>query len=319
MKQQQIIECVANVSEGRDVWVVEQIARAIDAQPGSSLLHVDRGVAAHRTVYTFAGEASAVCRAAFAMVERAAELIDMSVHSGEHPRIGAVDVLPLVPVSGISLDDCVVLARDLSGRIYRELAIPVYNYEAAASVPERRLLESVRRGEYEGLAAKMIMPGWEPDFGTSEFTQIVARSGAVIVGARNFLIAVNFNLDTESVAVARAVARRVRESGYGGVPGTLPGCKAIGWYIPEYGCAQVSMNITDINRVALHEAFMEVERVADEMGYRVTGTEIIGLIPQRVLSEAGEEMIARMNLSDIVPFVARDRVIEQLLARRGIM
>lgn len=342
----QIIECVPNFSQGRDVEVIEAIANAVREVDGVSLLHVDSGFAANRTVYTFAGEPEAVCEAAFRAVKVASELIDMREHRGEHPRLGATDVLPLVPISGITLAECVELAHRLSDRIAGELGIPVYNYEAAARVPGRRNLEVVRAGEYESLPSKIIDPLWRPDYGEPCFTERVARSGATIVGARDFLIAVNFNLDTSSVEIAQAIARDVRQSGRVidpaqwsyvqgywqrhsfGIPrtkvrvhGTLRGCKAIGWYIEEYGKAQVSMNITDISLTPLHIAFEQVCRAAAVRGVRVTGTEIIGLIPLRVLQEAvqyfgceWEQLIELMGLNELSPFEPEQRVIERRIS-----
>ncbi len=347
-----IVECVPNFSEGRDKRVIGEITAAIESVEGVKLLDVDPGEATHRTVVTFVGEPEAVVEAAFRGVKRAAELIDMRRHHGAHPRMGATDVLPLIPVSGITLEECADLARTLARRIADELAVPTYCYEAAAFTPERRNLAVCRQGEYEALPEKLAHAASAPDFGTRPYDEGVARTGATAVGARDFLVAVNFNLNTTSTRRANAIAFDVREKGRpvregnpitGKIvkdadgnpvmrPGTLPGTKAIGWYIEEYGIAQVSMNITDIARTPLHVAFDEVCRKADERGVRVTGTEIVGLVPKRALVEAGrhflhkqrrstgvsEEEIVRMavksmGLDDLKPFVAEEKVIEYLL------
>lgn len=332
-----LIECVPNFSEGRNPQVIESIASVIRGAEGVELLNVDPGFATNRTVMTFVGSPEAVVEAAFLAVKRASELIDMRHHTGAHPRMGATDVLPLVPVAGVTLEECAALARQLAKRIADELHIPTYNYEAAAATPARRNLANVRSGEYEGLEAKMKQPDWAPDFGGTAYTEQAARSGATIVGARDFLVAVNYNLNTTSTRRANAIAFDVREKGrtVDGVttPGTLKGCKAIGWFIDEYGIAQVSMNITDINTTPLHIAFDEVCRAANERGVRVTGVEIVGLVPLRVLTEAGKYFLRKqqrsvgvgedelvriacrtMNLSEISEFNPQERVIEYLIA-----
>jgi len=329
---QRIIECVPNFSEGRDRKIIDSIAEAI-ASAGPKVLNIDPGEAANRTVITFAGAPEDVCEAAFRGVSRAAELIDMRNHHGTHPRSGATDVLPLVPISGVTLEECAVMARDLAKRIYDELGIACYCYEAAAFRPEFRNLAVCRAGEYEALPEKLADPARRPDFGPSEMTEAVAKSGAVNVGARNYLIAVNFNLDTTSVRLANSIAFDVREKGRMApdgttqIPGRLKGCKALGWYIEEYGIAQVSMNITDIEATPLHVAFEEVCRAAEERGVNVTGTEIIGLVPEMVLTEAGkyflggdadaDELISAaieaMGLSDLRPFDPSKKIIEYLL------
>ena len=309
----QLVECVPNFSEGRNVETINAIADAIRSVDGVRVLHIDRGEAANRTVITFMGSVGAVVEAAFRMVKRASELIDMRLHKGEHPRIGATDVLPLVPLKNITLEECAQLARALAERIYKELGIPVYCYEAAAFLPEHINLADCRRGEYEGLEAKMLDAVMRPDFG-HEYTAQAARSGASVVGARNFLIAVNFNLNTASREVASAIAARVRASGevcrdaQGDIvrdeegravrrPGLLRGCKAIGWYIEEFGCAQVSMNINDVKICPIHTAYETVCRVAREMGAEVTGTELIGLIPEDCMLEAGRHFAAKRGVS----------------------
>ena len=302
-----IVECVPNFSEGRDAEVIRRIVQAIsDAETGGErvqVLDVDTGEAANRTVVTFMGEAEAVCEAAFQGVRTAAELIDMRQQHGTHPRIGATDVLPLVPLSGITLEECATLVRNLAARIYKELGIPCYCYEAAAFRPERKNLAVCRAGEYESLPEKIEDPLRRPDFGPPHYDDRTARTGATIVGARNILIAVNFNLDSTSAAIASEIACDVREKGrkVNGewVRGFLKGCKAIGWYIEEYGIAQVSMNITDIQATPLHKAYEEVCRAAAARGVKVTGTEIIGLVPRSVLEEAAIQM---MHLDDLRPF-----------------
>lgn len=349
----QIIECVPNFSEGRDMNVINRIVDSISSVEGVKVLDVDPGEATNRTVVTFAGSPEAVVEAAFQSVRKAAELIDMRHHTGAHPRIGATDVLPLIPVSGITLQECAELARKLARRIAEELEVPTYCYEAAAFTPARKNLAVVRKGEYEALPERADKDGEAPDFGARKFDEKMARSGATVVGARDFLIAVNFNLNTTSTRRANAIAFDVREKGRpmrqgpkvtdkpvideNGktvmIPGTLKGTKAIGWYIDEYGIAQVSMNITDINTTPLHKAFEEVCRAADERGVRVTGTEIVGLVPRRTLIEAGKYFLGKqqrstgisddeivriaiksMGLDDLKPFVPEEKIIESLIA-----
>ncbi len=348
-----IIECVPNFSEGRDPEKIRKITDAITAVKGVRLLDVDPGEATNRTVVTFVGEPEAVVEAAFQGIRRAAELIDMRTHHGAHPRMGATDVCPLIPVAGVTLEECAEMSRKLAERVADELGIPTYCYEAAAHRPERKNLAVCREGEYEALPKKMGDPEKGPDFGNRPFDEAVARTGSTTIGARDFLIAVNFNLNTTSTRRANAIAFDVREKGRpvreGGKltgkplkdeqgrpimqPGTLPGTKAIGWFIDEYGIAQVSMNITDIARVPLHVAFDEVCRAARERGLRVTGTEIVGLVPKRTLIDAGkyflhkqqrsagipDEEIIRiavksMGLDELKPFDAKEKVIEYLVA-----
>ena len=348
----QIVECVPNYSEGRDKSVIDNIVAAIGSVEGVKVLDVDPGEATNRTVVTFVGEPAAVCEAAFRGAAKAQELIDMRHHHGAHPRSGATDVLPLIPVSGITLEECASLARELAKRLYEELGIPCYCYEAAAFKPERKNLAVCRAGEYEALPEKIADPARRPDFGPTAYNDTVARCGATNVGARNFLVAVNFNLNTTSTRRAMAIAFDVREKGRkareGGsltgkllkdekgeqiwIPGTLKGCKAIGWYIDEYGIAQVSMNITDIDATPLHVAYEEVSRAAAARGLRVTGAEIVGLVPKRVLLEAGKFYLARqqrslgideseilkiavksMSLDDLKPFNPKEKVIEFLM------
>ena len=291
-----IIECVPNFSEGRDMTVIDKITAEIKKVSGVKLLDVDPGYDTNRTVVTFVGEPEPVKQAAFAAVKKSHELIDMRHHKGAHPRFGACDVCPIIPVSGVTMDECVEIAHDLGKRLGEELDYPVYFYEYAATKPERRNLATVRSGEYEGLEAKLKDPNWKPDFGPAEFRP---TKGATAVSARDFLIAVNFNLNTTSTRRANAIAFDVREKGrpvrdghpitgkpkkdeQGNIimqPGTLKCTKAIGWYIDEYGIAQVSMNMTNLNVTPLHVAFDEVCRCAQNRGIRVTGTEIVGLVP----------------------------------------
>lgn len=347
-----IIECVPNFSEGRDKGIIRQITDEIEHSEGVKLLDVDPGEATNRTVVTFVGEPEAVVEAAFKAVKKAGKLIDMRQHHGAHPRMGATDVLPLVPVSGITLEECAQLSRKLAERIANELSIPCYCYEAAAFTPERKNLAVCRAGEYEALPEKLSCPEKAPDFGARPYDEGVARTGCTTVGARDFLIAVNYNLNTTSTRRANAVAFDVREKGRPKregnpitgkpmrdengnpimIPGTLKATKAIGWYIEEYGIAQVSMNITDINVTPLHVAFDEVCRCAQNRGLRVTGTEIVGLMPERCLIEAGKYFLRKQNrslgipkediiniavksmgLDDLKPFNPAEKVVEYLL------
>ena len=316
-----IIECVPNFSEGRDREKIKAITDAICSVKGISLLDVDPGEATNRTVVTFVGAPEAVVEAAFLGIKKAAEVIDMRGHHGAHPRMGATDVCPLIPVAGVTLEECAELARQLAKRVADELGIPTYCYEAAAFTPERKNLAVCRAGEYEALPEKMGDEQKGPDFGNRPFDENVARTGATTIGARDFLIAVNYNLNTTSTRRANAIAFDVREKGRpmreGGkvtgkpikdadgntimIPGTLKGTKAIGWYIDEYGIAQVSMNITDIAATPLHLAFDEVCRAADARGVRVTGTEIVGLVPKRTLIDAGKYFLRKQQRSTGIP------------------
>jgi len=337
--EKRIIECVPNFSEGRDMNIIKQITGAIESVEGVRLLDVDPGRDTNRTVVTFVGEPEAVVEAAFRGVRKASELIDMSKHHGEHPRMGATDVCPLVPVSGLTMEETVVYARRLAERIGEELSIPVYCYENAAFEEKRRNLASCRAGEYEGLRKKLADPEWKPDFGPSVFN---VRSGATAVGARDFLVAFNINLNTTSTRRANAIAFDVREKGrmvkgengqMVNVPGTLKCVKAIGWYIKEYGIAQISMNLTNISVTPVHIAFDEVCRKAEARGIRVTGSELVGLIPLKSMLEAGryflekqerstgvpdEELVKiaakSMGLSDINRFDPREKIIEYVIA-----
>lgn len=306
-----IMECVPNYSEGRDKTVINQIADAIGSVSAVKVLNVDPGADANRTVITFAGEPEAVSEAAFRGAKAASELIDMSRHHGTHPRIGATDVLPFVPVRGITLDECARLARELGRRMADELGIPVYLYEAAALRPEFRNLAVCRAGEYEGIAEKLADPACSPDLLPSGVSNH-KRSGCSVVGARDFLIAVNFNLATTSVDTATAIARQVREHGYQGRPGTLKCVKAIGWYIPEYGFAQVSCNLTNFHVTSLRQLFDEVSRVALLQDTRVTGTEIIGLVPEEALFP---DAVSYLGLDQLRPFRLEEKVLEYVLNR----
>lgn len=356
IQSKRIIECVPNFSEGRDKGIIRQITNVIEQVDGVKLLDVDPGEATNRTVVTFVGEPEVVVEAAFRSVKKAAELIDMRQHHGAHPRMGATDVLPLVPVSGITLEECALLARQLAERIANELQIPCYCYEAAALKQERKNLAVCREGEYEALPDKLRSPEKAPDYGAREFDDAVARTGCTAVGARDFLIAVNFNLNTTSTRRANAIAFDVREKGRPKregnpivgkpikdadgnpvmLPGTLKGTKAIGWYIEEYGIAQVSMNITDIHQTPLHIAFDEVCRCAQSRGLRVTGTEIVGLVPERTLLDAGKYFLNKqhrsggipkqdilhiavksMGLDDLKPFIPKEKVVEYLIDAEG--
>lgn len=348
-----LIECVPNFSEGRDMSVIRQITDEIERIDGVKLLDVDPGATTNRTVVTFVGTPDEVIEAAFQAVKKAQELIDMRHHKGDHPRFGATDVCPLVPISGVTMEEAAEYARRLGKRIGDELGIPVYLYENAAAVGKRRNLANCREGEYEGLKDKLSSADWKPDFGPTEFGESVARSGATAVGARDFLIAVNFNLNTTSTRRANAIAFDVREKGRPKreghpitgkivtdesgepvmIPGTLKGTKAIGWFIAEYGIAQVSMNITNLSETPLHVAFDEVSERARLRGLRVTGLEIVGLVPKKAIIDAGNYYLAKqqrslgiteaevikiaiksMGLDDLKPFDPAEKIIEYVLA-----
>jgi glutamate formiminotransferase / formiminotetrahydrofolate cyclodeaminase len=344
-----LIECVPNFSEGRDAAIIGQITDAIESVEGIRLLNIDRGLGANRTVVTFIGEPLQVVEAAFLAIQRASELIDMRLHSGEHPRIGATDVCPLIPICGITMEETVELARNLAQRVGNELNIPVYCYEYAAFTEVRRSLAHCRSGEYEGLKEKMERAEWQPDFGPFGFN---AGAGATIIGARNFLIAYNVNLNTASVELAKSIASEVRELGKFKFqkdpstrkvlrdekgeplkqPGGLPKVRAIGWHIQEYGRAQVSMNLMDMHITPMHKAFEEVKKKAQGKGADVTGSELIGLVPLEAMLEAGiyfrkkndlsldvsqkdliETAIESLGLNDVAPFNPDKKIIEYLL------
>ncbi len=348
----QLIECVPNISEGKDMAKIKAIASQVETVDGVKLLDIDPGQATNRTVITFVGEPEKVVEAAFRLIAKAKELIDMRTHKGEHPRFGATDVCPLVPVSGISMEETAGWARKLGKRVGEELHIPVYLYENAATEEKRRNLANVRKGEYEGLRDKLQEPGWKPDFGPSEWNEEMARSGAVAIGARDFLVAYNVNLNTTSTRRANAIAFDIREAGRvkrkgnpltgeivrdekGNpvrIPGKFKGVKGIGWYIDEYGIAQVSYNITDINKAPVHLVFDETVKAADKRGIRVTGSEIIGLVPKKVLIDAADYFLRKqqrslgipekekikiavksLGLDDLKPFDPKEKIIEYRL------
>ncbi len=345
-----LVECVPNFSEGRDAAKIEKIAAAIRATGGVKLLDVDPGKDTNRTVMTFVGEPAAVLAAAFAAIAEAAELINMADHSGAHPRMGATDVCPFIPVSGVTMAECAGLARTLGERVGRELGIPVYLYEEAAARPERRNLADVRAGEYEGLPEKLQDPAWQPDFGPAIFN---ARAGAVVIGAREFLIAYNVNLNTRDPKLANEIAGRIRETGrpqkdeQGKIirdaagealrhPGLFQSCKAVGWYMEDFGRAQISINLTNYRITPPHLVFEACCRLAGEMGARVTGSELVGLIPLEAMLAAGRHFLHRqgkstgvseaelvhiaalsLGLSDLYPFEAEKKIIEYQLREKG--
>jgi glutamate formiminotransferase/formiminotetrahydrofolate cyclodeaminase len=346
-----LLECVPNFSEGRDLDVIRQITARIEEVEGATLLHVDPGKATNRTVVTFAGAPDAVVEAAYRAIREAARVIDMRGHRGEHPRMGATDVCPLVPLSGITLEEAAALARRLAQRVGTELGIPVYLYEAAQPNAARKNLADIRQGEYEGLERKLADPAWTPDFGPAAFNP---KSGATVIGARDFLVAYNVNLNTTSTRRANAVAFDVREAGrpkreghpltgkliadaQGNpvmIPGSLKAVKAIGWFIEEYGIAQVSMNLTDLSVTPLHVAFEEVSRRAEARGLRVTGSELVGLVPLKAMVDAGRHFLIKqqrstgvserelvhiavrsLGLNELAPFEPGERIIEYRLRR----
>jgi glutamate formiminotransferase/formiminotetrahydrofolate cyclodeaminase len=333
-----ILECVPNVSEGQNAEVLIALAEAVESVPGVHLLHQDRGESANRTVFTFAGEPEAVVEAAFRLIAAAAEWIDMRKHRGIHPRMGATDVCPLIPISGISMAEAVQLSRTLGERVGRELSIPVYLYEASATRPNRRNLAHIRQGEYEGFVEKIRLPDWQPDFGPTAFQP---KSGQTVIGARDFLLAYNVNLATESVEDAKAIAAEVRESGQVirqgdqkiRVPGRCKSLKAIGWYVEEYGQAQVSMNLTRLADTTLYQAFEAVQEAAVRRGIQTQGSELIGLTPLAAMLAAGrhfyekagkplpfqtDEFVAKaisgLGLAAVVPFDPQEKIIEYRLA-----
>lgn len=333
-----IVECVPNFSEGRDPAVIKQITDSIESVSGVRLLNVDPGHATNRTVVTLVGDPDSVIEAAFQAIRTAGELIDMRSHTGEHPRMGATDVCPLIPISGITMEETAAFARKLADRVGSELALPVYLYEAAQPDKARSNLAVIRAGEYEGLAQKIVRPEWKPDFGPAKFD---AKRGATVIGARDFLVAYNVNLNTTSTRRANAIAFDVREAGrtIKGAdgkdvvqPGTLKSVKAIGWYIAEYGVAQVSMNLTNVDVTPVHVAFDEVCRAAERRGVRATGSELVGLVPLQCLLDAGRYFLEKqqrskgvsekelvkiavrsLGLDDLTPFKPEERVIEYLL------
>ncbi|HWY09893.1 MAG TPA: glutamate formimidoyltransferase [Bacteroidia bacterium] len=344
-----LIECVPNFSEGRDLNIIKQITHEIESVEGVKLLNVDPGKATNRTVVTMVGEPEAVINAAFLAIKKAGELIDMSKHKGEHPRMGATDVCPLIPIANITMEETAEFAKKLAKRVGEELKLPIYLYEAAQSDKKRSNLSVIRAGEYEGFFKKIKLPEWKPDFGPSEFD---TKRGATVIGARDFLVAYNVNLNTTSTRRANAIAFDVREAGRvvlengkpvknadgtsKSIPGSLKSVKAIGWYIEEYGVAQISMNLTNINITPVHIAFDEVSKKATERGIRATGSELVGLIPLRSLLDAGKYFLKKqersigvsekelikiavksMGLDELGPFKPEERIIEYLLKEKA--
>ncbi len=333
-----IIECVPNFSEGRDPSVINAIAKEIESVAGVKLLDIDQGYAANRTVFTFAGEPEAVKLAAMKAIKKATELIDMTKHKGEHPRIGACDVVPFVPISGVSMEECVQIAHEVGKWVAEELKVPVYMYEEAATRPERKSLPNIRKGEYEGLPEKLKDPEWYPDYGKPEFNP---KSGAYVIGAREFLIAYNVNLNTKDKRLANNIAKRIRETGYTikdekgetkQIPGLLPYVRAIGWYIDEYGIAQISINLTNYKKTPLWKVFETCVEEAQKEGLRVTGSEIVGLVPKDALLEVGRYYLKKqgkntgipekeiihiaiksLGLNDVAKFEPEKKIIEYLL------
>lgn len=332
--QSPLIECVPNFSEGKNATIIAAIVAAIASVKNVKVLHVDQGAAANRTVVTFAGEPEAIVEAAFLGIEKAAELIDMRHQIGIHPRIGATDVCPLIPIRGISLEEVTLLAQKLGERVNQALGIPVYLYEASATASHRKNLATIRKGEYEGLKQKIQHPKWQPDFGKT----FNAKTGATVIGARNFLIAYNVNLNTKSTAIANEIAGTIRESGKKikegdqlmSVPGKCKSLKAIGWYVEEYDLAQVSMNLTNYKITGLHHAFEACKAAAKRLGVKVTGSELIGLVPLEAMVEAGKYYVEQeelshdeyasiatehLKLNDLSDFSYSQRIIEYLLER----
>ena len=349
-----LIECVPNISEGRDDAKIQAISRVVETVDGVKLLDVDPGRATNRTVITFVGEPEQVVEAAFRLIAKAQELIDMTKHKGEHPRFGATDVCPFIPVANASMDDCIMCAKKLGERVGKELQIPVYLYEYAASEAKRKNLANVRAGEYEGIAEKIVKPEWTPDFGPASFQP---KSGNIAIGARDFLIAYNVNLNTTSVRRANNIAFDVREQGRmktdDGTPtgkpvlddkgnpmreaGSCKGVKAIGWFIEEYGVAQISMNITNVKDTPLHKAFDECVKSAFNRGMRVTGSELVGLVPLKSMLDAGRYFLEKqersvgvseselikiavksMGLDELSPFDPKKNIIEYMLAEDDV-
>ncbi len=350
--KKQLIECVPNISEGRDLSKINEIAKTVETVDGVKLLDVDPGAATNRTVITFVGEPEKVIEAAFRLIKKANELIDMRKHSGEHPRFGATDVCPLVPISGISLEETAEYAKKLGKRVGKELEIPVYLYEKAATEEKRKNLANCRAGEYEGLKEKLADPNWKPDYGPVIFNEKVQKSGATAISARDFLVAYNVNLNSTSTRRANAVAFDIREAGRvkregnpitgkkvldkdGNVvriPGKLKAVKGIGWYIDEYGIAQISYNLTNISITPVHIAFDETVKAADKRGLRVTGSELIGLIPLKAMLDAADYFLQKqerslgisekekikiaiksLGLDDLKPFNPKEKIIEYVL------
>ena len=354
--QKQLIECVPNISEGRDIDKINQIANIVETVEGIKLLDIDPGAATNRTVITFVGEPKQVIKAAFLLIQKASQLIDMSKHTGEHPRFGATDVCPLVPISGITLEETSTYAKELGKKIGEELEIPVYLYENAAQEEKRKNLASCRAGEYEGLKKKLSDPEWKPDFGPSQFNDKVSKTGATAISARDFLVAYNVNLNSTSTRRANSIAFDIREGGRvkregnpitgkkvldaNGepvrIPGKLKAVKGLGWYIDEYGIAQISYNLTNISIPSVHEAFYETCKSAEKRGLRVTGSELIGLIPLKAMLDAGDFYLKKqqrslgisesekikiavksLGLDDLKPFNPNEKIIEYVLKSKA--
>ncbi len=346
---QQLIECVPNFSEGNDMNIINQVTAEIESIEGVRLLNVDPGKATNRTVVTMVGEPLPVIEAAFRAIKKAGELIDMSKHKGEHPRMGATDVCPLIPIANISMEETAAYAQQLAKRVGEELQLPVYLYEAAQPDKTRSNLSVIRAGEYEGFAKKIKLPEWKPDFGPAEFD---LKRGATVIGARDFLVAYNVNLNTTSTRRANAIAFDIREAGRVkrvdgkvvndengkpvNIPGSLKAVKAIGWFIEEYGIAQISINLTNINITPVHIAFDEACKKANERGIRVTGSELVGLIPLKAMTDAGKYFLRKqkrstgvsekelikiavksMGLDELAPFKPEERIIEYMLANKA--
>ncbi|MBD3370628.1 glutamate formimidoyltransferase [Candidatus Fermentibacteria bacterium] len=359
-----IVECVPNISEGRDQSIIDEVVKAADSIDGTMILDVDPGAATNRTVITFAGDPDSVRDSAFLLIKAASELIDMREHSGEHPRHGATDVCPFVPVSGVSMDECVQLAKELGERVGEELSLPVYLYEKAATKPEWEKLPNIREGEYEALPDKLGKKEWKPDFGPNEWNDLAARTGVVTIGARNFLIAYNVNINSKDKSLARDVGLTIRDKGRvrrtpkwkfvrdedGNKvrqPGRLECCKATGWFIDEYDTAQVTMNLTDISVTPLHIAYEVTKEEVEKLGARVTGSEVVGLVPLSSMLEAGryylekqnealmglgkmakttgvpekelvEIAIRSMGLREVAPFNPEEKIIEYMVADKSV-
>lgn len=350
--QKKILECVPNISEGRDTAKINKIASVVETVEGVKLLNVDPGKATNRTVITFVGEPDKVAEAAFLLIKTAAELIDMSKHKGEHPRMGATDVCPFVPIANMTMDEAVEVARKVGERVGKELGIPGYFYENAATEDKRRNLANCRSGEYEGLSKKLVKPEWKPDFGPAEWNDKTAKTGATAISARDFLVAYNINLNTTSTRRANAIAFDIREAGRvkreGNpltgkvvndekgepvrIPGALKAVKGIGWFIEEYGIAQLSLNLTNISITPIHVAFEEADKQARDRGIRVTGSELVGLVPLKAMLDAGEYFLKKqerslgvsdeekikiaiksLGLDELAPFNPRERIIEYMI------
>lgn len=331
--QRPLLECVPNFSEGRDTATIQAIQHAIVSVKGLALLHVDASPSANRTVFTFAGQPEAVIEGAYRSMEVAARRIDMRHQEGAHPRLGATDVCPLVPLCGIGQKEAIEWARRLARDAGEGLGIPVYLYEDAAAFAYRRALPDVRRGQYEGLRAKLALPEWQPDYGPSlEAWDSIERTGATIVGARGILVAFNISLNTQDVSIARAIARSLRAT----TPGGLPGTRAIGWYMEDFGCAQVSMNLLDYRLTSPLQAWLACKHIAEGMGVSLTGSELVGLMPEACLWEAGRYALGPGNvtaskqdtlrrgadllgLDRIKPFSIDTCVLEATLERAGLI